>query len=58
MEKVVHDKANEFLSDNKISYNYQSRFRTNCLTNLCLSLLTDKIQKGFDESLLTLIDLD
>ena len=49
----VHDQANEFLSANKILYNYQSGFRTNHSTNLCLSFLTDKILKGFDESLLT-----
>ena len=60
IEKVVHDQTNEFLSDNRILYNYQSRFRTNHSTNLCLSFLTDKILKGFDEGLLTgmiLIDL-
>ena len=38
----------------------QSGFRTNHSTNLCLSFLTDKILKGFDEGLLSgkiLIDL-
>ena len=53
IEKVVHDQMNEFLSANKIFYNYQSGFRTNHSNNLCLSFLTDKILKGFDESLLT-----
>ena len=48
IEKVVHNQTNEFLSANKISYNYQSGFRTNHSTNLCLSFLTDKILKGFD----------
>ena len=60
IEKVVHDQTNKFLSDNKILYNYQSGFRTNHATNLCLFFLTDKILKGFDEGLLTgmiLIDL-
>ena len=41
-------------------YNFQSGFRQNHLTNLCLANLTDKILKGFDEGLLTgmiLIDL-
>ena len=41
-------------------YNYQSGFRGNHSTNLCLSFLTDKILKGFDKGLLTgmiLIDL-
>ena len=59
-EKVVHDQTNEFLSAHKILYNYQSGFRTNHSTNLCLSFLTDKNLKGFDEGLLTrmiLIDL-
>ena len=49
IEKVVHDQNN-----------YQSGFRVNHSTNLCLSFLTDKILKGFDEGLLTgmiLIDL-
>ena len=41
-------------------YNYQSGCRVNHSTNLCLSFLTDKILKGFDECVLTgmiLIDL-
>ena len=60
IEKVVHDQTNEFLSASKILFNYQSRFRSNHTTNMCLSLLIDKILKGFDEGLLTrmiLIDL-
>ena len=60
IEKAVDDQTKEFLSDNKIVYNYQSRFRTNYSTNLCLFFITDKILKGFDEGLLTgmiLIDL-
>ena len=60
IEKVVHDRTNEILSENKILYNYQSGFTTNHSTNLCLSFLTDKILKDFDEGLLTgmvLIDL-
>ena len=58
--KVVHDQTNKFLLDNKILHNYQSGFRTNHSTNLCLSFLTDKILKEFDEGSLTvmiLIDL-
>ena len=60
IEKVVHDQTNAFLSDENILYNYQSGFRANHSTNLCLSFLTDKILKGFDKSWLTgiiLIDL-
>ena len=36
IRKVVHDHANEFLSNNKILHNYQSGFRTNHSTNLYL----------------------
>ena len=60
IEKVADDQTNQFLSVNKILYNYQSASRTNHSTNLYLSFLTDKILKGFDEGLLTgmiLIDL-
>ena len=60
IEKVVHDQTNELFSDNKILYNCQSGFRNNHSTNLCLSFLTDKVLKGFDEGLLNgmmLIDL-
>ena len=34
-----------FLSDQNISYNYQSGFRANHLTNLCLSFLTENFFK-------------
>ena len=60
IEKVVHDQTNAFLSDENILYNYQSGFRANHSTNLCLSFLTDKVLKGFDKGLLTgmiLVDL-
>ena len=60
IEKIVHDQTNELFSDNKILYNCQSGFRNNHSTNLCLSFLTDKVLKGFDEGLLNgmmLIDL-
>ena len=53
IERVIHDQANSFLSDEDILYNYQSGFRGNHSTNLCLPFLTDKILKGFDEGLLT-----
>ena len=48
-----------FSAENKL-YNCQSGFRANHSTNRCLSFLTDKILKRFDEGLLTgiiLIDL-
>ena len=60
LERIIHDQTNVFLKGNSLLYNYQSGFRTNNWTNLCLSFLTDKILEGFDEGLLTgmiLIDL-
>ena len=53
LERVIHDQTNAFLKGNNLLYNYQSGFRTNHSTNLCLSFLTDKILKGFDRGLLT-----
>ena len=53
IERVIHDQTNAFLSDKDILYNYQSGFRGNHATNLCLSFLTDKVLKRFDEGLLT-----
>ena len=60
IEKVTDDQTNASLLDEDILYNYQLGFRDNHSTNLCLSFLTDKILKGFDEGLFTgmiLIDL-
>ena len=59
-ERVVLDQTKEFLSLNKILYDYQSGFRKNHSTDTCLSFLNDKILKGFDDGLVTgmiLIDL-
>ena len=53
LERVIHDQTNAFLKGNNLLYNYQSGFRSNHSTNSCLSFLTDKILKDFDESLLT-----
>ena len=60
IEKVDNDQTNVFLSDEDILYNHHSDFRGNHSTNLCLSFLTDKVLKEFEEGLLTgmiLIDL-
>ena len=38
----------KFFSEKNILYNFQSGFRPNQSTNLCLAHLTDKILKGFD----------
>ena len=59
-EKVFLDQTEEFLSLNKILYDYQSGFRKNHSTDTCLSFLNDKVLKGFDDGLVTgmiLIDL-
>ena len=60
IEKVIHDQTQKFLNENDILYRFQSGFRKNYSTDLCLSFLNDKIIKGFDKGLLTgmiLIDL-
>ena len=47
--------------DEIISCRYLSDFRVNISKNLCLSFLTDKVLKGFDDGLLTgmiLIDME
>ena len=59
-ERVVLDQTKEFLSLNRILYDYQSGFRKNHSTDACLSFLNDKILKGFGDGLVTgmiLIDL-
>ena len=60
IEKVIHDQTINFLDKNKIIYKYQSGFRTNHSTNTCLSYLSNKVVKGFDQGMITgmiLIDL-
>ena len=52
-ERVVLDQTEEFLSFNKILYDYQSGFRKNHSTDTWLSFLNDKILKGFDDDLVT-----
>ena len=60
IEKVIHNETKNLLSGNKILYKYQSGFRKSFSTNSCLTLLTDKINKGFESGKYTgliLIDL-
>ena len=60
IEKVIHNQAKIFLNNNKILYKYQSGFRKSFSMNSCLTLLTDKINKGFESGKYTgliLIDL-
>ena len=59
-EKLIHEKASSFLSNNEILYNYQSGFRKNHSIDLCLMFLHETILKGFDKGLMNgmiLIDL-
>ena len=42
-----------FLSNNEILYNYHSGFQKNYSTDSWLTLLYDKILKGFDKGLVT-----
>ena len=60
IEKVIHNQTKILLSKNYILYKYQSGFRKSFSTNSCLTLLTDKINKGFESGKYTgliLIDL-
>ena len=53
IERVIHGQTNAFLPDEDILYKYQLGSRGNHSTNLCLSFLTEKVLKRFDEGLLT-----
>ena len=60
IEKIIHDKTQCYLDENKIIYSFQSGFRSHHSTNSCLSYLSTKVLCGFDKGLLTgmiLIDL-
>ena len=52
-ERVLLDQTEEFVSLNKILYDYQSGFTKNHSTDTCLSFLNDKILKAFDDGLVT-----
>ena len=53
IERIVHDQTNKLLPENNILYNFESAFRPNYSTNLCLAHLTDKILKEFHKGLPT-----
>ena len=60
IEKVIHNQTSTFLNCRNLVYNYQSGFHKNHSTDFCLSFLSAKILKGFDQGLITgmiLIDL-
>ena len=48
IEKVIHNHTEIFLNKYNILYKCQSGFRKSFSTNSCLTLLTDKINKGFE----------
>ena len=50
-ERVALDQTEEFLSLDKILYDYQSGFTKNHSTDTCFSFLNDKILKGSDDGL-------
>ena len=52
-ERFVLNQTEEFLSLNKVLYDYQSGFRKNYSKDTCLYFLNDKILKGFDDVLVT-----
>ena len=52
-ERVALDQTEEFLSLDKILYDYQSGFTKNHSTDTCFSFLNDKILKSFDDGLVT-----
>ena len=60
IERILYDQVDNSLFQNNILYDYQSGFRKNHSTDLCLFFLNDKILKSFDKGLFTgmiLIDL-
>ena len=60
VKKVIHDQTSPFLNSRNLLYNDQSGFHKNHSIDFCLSFLNDKILNGFDQGLITgmnLIDL-
>ena len=60
IERIVYGQVDNVLLQNNISYIYQSGFKKNYSTDLCLSYLSDKMLKDFNKGLFTgmiLIDL-
>ena len=60
IERIIHDRTMNLVSDNNVLYKYQSGFRKFHSTDTCFSYLHDKITKCFDSGPLTgmvLIDL-
>ena len=56
-ERIVLDQTNDFLSRNKLLYDYKSGSKKDHLIDKRLSFLNEKVAKGFDDGLLTYIIL-
>ena len=60
IEKSIHFQIEDFLNKKKLIYMYQSGFRTNHSTDLCLAQLIDFVATGMDKQIHTgmiLVDL-
>ena len=60
IEKSIHFQIEDFLNKKKLIYMYQSGFRTNHSTDLCLAQLIDFVASGMDKQMHTsmiLVDL-
>ena len=53
IEKSIHFKIEDFLNKKKLIYIYQSGFRTNHSTDLCLAQLIDFVATGMDKQMHT-----
>lgn len=50
---MILDQTNDFLSLRKILWGYESGFRMNHSTDLCIYFLDNKVLKRFDNDVLT-----
>ena len=59
IEKSIHFQIEDYLNKKKLIYMYQSGFRTNHSTDLCLAQLIDFVATGMDKQMHTgiLVDL-
>ena len=60
IELIIHGQVQKYLNVKKVLYEYQSGFHAHHSTDTCLSYLSDKIHKGFENGMFTgmiLIDL-
>ena len=53
IEKSIHFQIEDYLNKKKLIYMYQSGFRTNHSTDLCLAQLTDFVATGMDKQMHT-----